>query len=308
MPATLKLMMEPIFDGGKALVERITALDRSTAPPADQIGEALSLVGLKLPADGQLFSYDLSTDKSLFTYNSLDEWTLRWLLKRLHSKNVETESLCVRYEAWLLLAQLVARLPIKVIARLFQGSLLSLTILRTFEWLIISSKNGDQTPEEHLQSEKRVNQKTTVYRAEREGEKKTRKRKRNTEITPDLQDHAVLTEVADTPRLLFAIAFAVKILETKISENLTGNGAFAAQHIRASIQCSSETATKILGSCSQCVSQSMGSSSDGSFIPNVFEAVIEPFLVTWQHRVTSMDTDPVVSEAVSSSPRSEKPC
>ena len=264
--------MELNINGGKALVERITALDRSTAPEADQLQEAWDLIGLKAPDHDQLPSIVSSYDRYISDYNPKDEWVLRWLLKRLGSSS-GVDQFCDRYEAWFLLALLVGRLPVKSLARLLHGTVLLTNILNTIQRQrtalasTISDVRGGPGNSEWQ------SQMANFPRGKRDAEKS---------IACSI-DTRLDSGYAESH--LFSIAFALTALQAKISQNSVGPGALAAQHVSIALQGTSETAAKALGSCVwvtlHLLREGTHSTIDES---EKFESIVEPFLVVWQSR------------------------
>ena len=280
--------MELNINGGKALVERITALDRSTAPEADQLQEAWDLIGLKAPDHDQLPSIVSSYDRYISDYNPKDEWVLRWLLKRLGSSS-GVDQFCDRYEAWFLLALLVGRLPVKPLARLLHGTVLLTNILNTIQRQrtalasTISDVPGDPGISE------RQSQMASFPRGKRDADK------------PIARSIDTRFDSGYAKSYLFSIAFALKALQAKISQNSVGPGALAAQHVSIALQCTSETAAKVLGSCCwvalHLLNEGINSIVDRS---EKFESIVEPFLVVWQNRKCHEEGEVALFEAVSS--------
>lgn len=291
--------MEGASEAGRVLVERITALDRSTEPFAAQLQTAFNLVGLRLIESERIFSHELSNDPSLLHFTPKDEWTLRWLLKKLDTRPVQAGGPCTRFESWILLSQLFTKLPVKTIARHIQNGVLTKALLETLNWLraklaqkhLTDDDSGD-SGSESLAGEALNSQ------GGAEVARKNRKRKRGASGPSDLQHNEEHFQTKSALLLLFSLARAVESLRTKIASHSAGPEAFAAQHIKSALQSSSERSAQTLGNCCECVLRLAQKVSNQLSIPAQFEAIIEPFLYLWQVRKYETGGDRALTEAV----------
>ena len=126
--------MEAAFAASDALVERITALDRSTSPFTNQISAAAKLASLVEFSKQSLCSHQPDINQDLSNHKPTDEWVLRWLLKGLQLDGIQDGHPCTIFGSWTSFAQLVKRIPAKVLARDLQNSLI-VPLLGTLKWL-----------------------------------------------------------------------------------------------------------------------------------------------------------------------------
>lgn len=288
--------MELTLNAGKALVDQITALDRSTAPFHEQIVEAFSLVKLDYLEEDRLFSYEPFSDSLLSDYNPIDEWTLRWLLKRLSAGTADAESARATYGTWLLLTQLAVKLPVKVIARLLQPSSLVSATLQALEWLKARTAHAQWTDSGNGNAQRASDTKVPNLQAEKKDPMAGKKRKRDFNIFPEQHGNDLFLAPAKAGQLLFSISLTLKTLHRKIDQNATGSGAFAAQHIKVAIQFPNEAAAKALGASAYCLVH-LGHSFQPISI--LFTLVLESLFEAWQNRRSVMEEGVALSEAVS---------
>jgi hypothetical protein len=117
------------------LLERVLALDRSDESVSDQIKEACRLVGVNF--DDSYVTHGADPGKSYISQQQhLDEWTLRWLLKRMLSEEIQLDSPCLNYLAWLLLDVLTSRLSTRKVAILFDAHNFCTGLQKTLQWLL----------------------------------------------------------------------------------------------------------------------------------------------------------------------------
>ena len=285
-------------DAEKTSVQRCKALDQSTAPFTDQALEAFNFAGLTPVSRDQLPTYQLDSDLSLSgPFNPNHGWALRWLLKKLDTRDVDSASPSVHSEAWILLAQLIRKLPVKTIARLAQKTSFAAILVRTLRFLKASLKSQSraQYASEAIGTEH--NYMDIDSDAKAVEPEVTRKRKDETENNLSTNDNAIIYDSANTFSLLISMSHALKSLQTKISRNTTGDLAFAAHYIKLTLQCSAEDTSKLLSYVSECII----SCADTSFgIPdeNAFGLIVEPFLELWRIRKFNLKDEDLLSEAV----------
>jgi hypothetical protein len=135
------------------LLERVLALDRSDESVSDQIKEACRLVGVNF--DDSYVTHGADPGKSYISQQQhLDEWTLRWLLKRMLSEEIQLDSPCLNYLAWLLLDVLTSRLSTRKVAILFDAHNFCTGLQKTLQWLLeySSREHGVPLTDQSLQS------------------------------------------------------------------------------------------------------------------------------------------------------------
>ena len=284
---------------GKALVERIKVLDHSNAPFSDQLRDASDLINFNLTNGERSLSYQITNDPTPSRHNPKDEWTLRWLLKRLHTESLTVESPSVRSEAWMLLGKLVTKLPVKTLARLLQASSLTSIMLRVLEWLNTELKVNMKAKNECDQLGAKQECKSSVPLPEGAESNATRKRKREGETGVDSFDRNGQLDPEHVFLVLISISSALKALQTKISRNSIGNLAFATHRVELVLQCSIEDAARILGNVCEIASQHAENPFKNIAMHNIFEAAIEPFVQLWRVRKPRQQDDDTLSEAVS---------
>ena len=291
--------MDPSLNAEKTSVERCKALDQSTAPFTDQALEAFSFAGLTPVSHEQLPTYQLDSDPSLSgSFNPKHGWALRWLLKRFDTGVVDSGSPSVHFEAWILLAQLVRKLPVKTLARLAQKTSFAAILVRTLGFLKVSPKNlsrgqygnkllGTESNDMDIDSDAKLVEPELIG-----------KRKEDAEKNLSTNDNAIIYDSTNTFPLLISMSHALKALQKKISQNTTGDLAFAAHHIKLTLQCSTEDTSRIISYLSECI-VSCANTSLEIHVENVFDLVVEPFLELWRIRKFNVKDEDTLSEAVS---------
>ena len=103
---------------GTELVRRITVLDKSQEPYATLFREVLQLLGLTQDACDSVPSLEGLIRERRRGFTPLDEWALKWLLRRLGPQSPHADVARASYQSWCLLLKLIPRLRLKVVARL----------------------------------------------------------------------------------------------------------------------------------------------------------------------------------------------
>lgn len=208
--------------------------------------EACDILRIKFEPPG---SYFLSRDTEVLNarkYGPREEWALRWLLKNFQSADVEPGSLCVDFQAWLLLRELLVFTPMSNIARLLNAHNFTSTLQKTFNWL--DKQVGYTTSLSICGSHEDAaamadSSSATVEISPIDQPKKSRKRKRS--------ETSALTRIDpknDIERLYVSICSVIKQLNTLIGTSTEGSSDFATEHLKSAFRAPPEQAAKILGS------------------------------------------------------------
>ncbi|KAL8759591.1 MAG: hypothetical protein Q9184_003574 [Pyrenodesmia sp. 2 TL-2023] len=99
------------------VLRNILLLDKSTSPLSAQIDEACEILGIKLPFRGD---EPKTYDESYNHYGPREEWTMRWLLKKLEGAESEIQSIYVEPKVWLMFHELIRCFPVATLAHLLR--------------------------------------------------------------------------------------------------------------------------------------------------------------------------------------------
>jgi hypothetical protein len=265
---------------GSGLVKRTTALDRSTAPVAEQLKEAADLIDVKFPKDDDLLrGFVHGASKS--DYGSKEEWILRWFLKRLREATtiaLTNECMITSPQAWSLLQGLILNLPTKAIAKSLQKNSLVTLLDQALQWLQVELRKYEQLYGDG------------AYRSPNSDNQQKLRDKR---YRGDNQSSETLY-IDHLCALLISIGGFLEALRNKISSSKDFH-AFAAENIKFSVQCESETAIRIIGAGLNCVS-CMRLHPHVSILT---ESLVKSFLLIYSARDRPVQDDVSLLEAVS---------
>ncbi|KAL8707427.1 MAG: hypothetical protein Q9220_007546 [cf. Caloplaca sp. 1 TL-2023] len=99
-------------------LRNILLLDQSTAPLAEQVKEAGDILAITLYSSGDGLR---EAQQQPRRQGPREEWTLRWLLKKLESTSLSQAEL-LEPTVWILLRELIPRLPVANLARLLRAN------------------------------------------------------------------------------------------------------------------------------------------------------------------------------------------
>ncbi|KAL8897291.1 MAG: hypothetical protein Q9207_007287 [Kuettlingeria erythrocarpa] len=109
--------MAPIDPDTTPALRNILSLDKSTGPLAEQIDEACQILGVTLPLPGD---EPKTLDQSHSHYGPREEWTMRWLLKKLEGAGSGIQNIYLEPKVWLLFQELIRCFPVANLARLLR--------------------------------------------------------------------------------------------------------------------------------------------------------------------------------------------
>ena len=139
---------------GDELIGRVTALEKSQSAFASLLPALLKLLRLAADSCNTFPSQKALVKEVNHGFTPLDEWALKWLLKRMSSGEVGLESPAMDHRAWYLLLRLISRLNIEIFARILSESKLPQVLEATAECLHqLSSEAADPRSTEFTKHE-----------------------------------------------------------------------------------------------------------------------------------------------------------
>jgi hypothetical protein len=216
-----------------------------------------------------------------------EEWTLRWLLKRLGADGtINATHACLNFRSWLLLKVLAARLPTAVTARHLQQLGFLATLQMTLQWIAQNQDNsGDVKARQILvQHSRESSGSITVQESSDNAAKESRKRKREG-TAPGPSGQETVVEI-DVLRLYTAICGAIKQLERLTQTDLEGIQGFPTEYMKLALKAPTEVAAKVLGSSVAVVAKLWQVRLDRNlkFDGPIYEDFLLPTLTIWDLR------------------------
>ncbi|KAL8773274.1 MAG: hypothetical protein Q9203_004499 [Teloschistes exilis] len=102
---------------GMAAAQNILSLNDSTSPLVEQIETACKILDIELEGSSDGLG---NARKYPDSQGPREEWTLRWLLKKLETAEGNSPSVVLELKVWLLFGELIPRLPLTNLARLLR--------------------------------------------------------------------------------------------------------------------------------------------------------------------------------------------
>ncbi|KAL8994716.1 MAG: hypothetical protein Q9169_005380 [Polycauliona sp. 2 TL-2023] len=227
-------------------LRNILLLDKSTEPLASQVQEACSILGITLPTP----DHGAQTSSQQSTRSGpREEWTLRWLLKKVDGLTQGSQSVHLELGVWLLIEVLIVRLPVANLARLLRDHHFLSIVLNTFS---------------SIRSSYDVHQTRTLQGA--------MLKKKGPSPMPRLE----------LARLFRSLCATMSQLHQLAEEDSHG---CAVEHLKMALRGSSEEASAILG-MSLTITDCIVHTDEGGFEEgsNIFDLLIGPWIAIWTSR------------------------
>lgn len=269
--------------GSLSLRDRLDALKKSDALFRTQIAQALIIVkdfagtgnGV-LDDDRMEYEYEDGRPNYQLPTSGFfpqDESTLIWLVekfKKSAESTVTADSPSVHQQAWDLLANLIFRLPVRTVAKHIKHASLPKNLQDVMAWTL-------RRFHEELNADREAGQSLSIERE-----------------TGQSLDAEPLSQWAYFA-LYRSVCHFLGCLQIKTS-NFSGYESFAAEQIKAALQCSSECAASILGGSFDCVVSFVNIGFAEA--PDCFRTLIDPTLFFWSVHESPKSTNGNLSEAV----------
>ncbi|KAL9604603.1 MAG: hypothetical protein Q9219_000323 [cf. Caloplaca sp. 3 TL-2023] len=240
--------MAPQEPDAPPVLRNILLLDKSTEPLASQIDEACDILGITI-------SLSESTARAVqpgsSQYGPREEWTVRWLLKKLEATGSCSQSACFEPKLWQLFRELATRLPVSNLARLLRTHGFLNILLKTLKSLANLLRIEDAEVEHGLSSSTagaireispEADSSSTTVEFSAEQPKASKKRKRDgTEINYGRG----ITVTEPDARILYAnICGVLATLHMVVKDETHG---YAVEHLKMALRASPGLAAEILG-------------------------------------------------------------
>ncbi|KAL8852474.1 MAG: hypothetical protein Q9221_002597 [Calogaya cf. arnoldii] len=273
-------------------LRNILLLDKSTAPLASQVQEACSILGIQLP----LLDHENDQDSQQTTRSGpREEWTLRWLLKKLEGSSPGLQSAYLELDVWLLFQELISRLPAANLARLLRDHGFLDIVLGTLRSMqeSMNGYNGRKQRNAGLSSRS--------MSGESSGAADSSSATVGASVEPSnalkkmsLKDTSVEHSTSrsrwqpDLPRLFRALCVATWRLQQLAQDDSNG---YAVEHLKMALRASPEQASDITGMSLRMTDYVFHT---GGFVTryNIFDQMISPWVTIWncRSRKTTQDT------------------
>ena len=265
---------------GNKLLDRVTALDRSSEPFFRQLAEAFDIASV--PEDGTDHAEVMPSEASLGS-NVKEEWILRWLLKRLGVREVRAGHPALHFQSWQLLKYLVARAPAKTVSRLLNGSGFIVFVQTTLEWL-----------RSNWQSTATLSSETDDDDTLKDSELDSKKRKRGATDPENSCRHG-----SDTTRVFVSILSTVRQIETRLPDGFEEEQALVAEHLKLCLRSKPADAARMLGSCLEMIKHTLESKRFQPLLFDPCERLLRSALRLWNSRFGSTVDDLELVDIVS---------
>ncbi|KAK2629876.1 hypothetical protein QTJ16_000696 [Diplocarpon rosae] len=256
----------------RAAQERLALLEKKAAPFEDQLVEAAKFVEIGLDAVQKSVDHISEGDcgQKSAIYHGKEQWSLRWLLKRLQAPgdNVPRSTA----SSWRLLSYLVRVIPITIAARILVERQFISIIRQTLEE---AQKFGKYVTAMESASESSATEQETV--------KVSKKRRRTGELVtkPNGQEAGALPDLLNALYLaLNTVVQYTKPLATPIEDERSTE--FSAEYMKSVLRTSAEEAAAVLGLwlslCHSALPLAKTPTSIGSWL--------SPFIEVWNLHTT----------------------
>ena len=216
----------------------VLMLDKGEHPFEEKISEACSILGIdleSLPSEFQPTVYTSNTKGRVNIINGPRyEWTLRWILSKLHG-DIHYGNPCLLPRTWLLLQYLITDISPAKVAQLLSSNKYLDTLRRTLAWLRENSP-ASTTPSVELSSDSNSGE----YRP-------SKKKRRN--AAGNQPEEQVRNTLEHTSPLLFSICGTLFQVQCLMRSRLEASDSLVAEQLKFTLRCSPEEAASILGDC-----------------------------------------------------------
>ena len=229
----------------------ILLLDKSEEPFETLLTRAGEILNIQLTDEPSCYAKLFENSAVSNPFVPLDEWALKWLLKRFQEDTSQQDSLCLSPRAWSLIQALIVRIPISVTARLIRMHNFTSILHKTLQYLEhcvapkkdlpVSTERGESTFKE---SPANVDSSSgTVDNVS----PKIRSKKRKRETRETLIVHPVKSTITGIIALFGSVCDVVKCLVGFTHHLSDGSWSCVVEHMRAALRTSPEDAAAILG-------------------------------------------------------------
>ena len=286
------------------------ALEKSIEPFHAQLRFANTVLDIDLESEWTRHTStgDWGEEQQIPASDPRPGYTLRWLLKKLQSRENEQTNPRTHHEAWLLLRALLVRTPLAKIARLIKEQKFTSSLQRTFGWLYEQSKPRPGSPVSSKRgSEDYSNASSKTVEGSVEESKASKKRKRDGTESGGTQSpasssestRAMFDETHDLRRIYIAVCSVVAQLERLTTDSEQTKG-YAVEHLRFASRNLVEEAATMLGHSLYVAGQLLQKSRRGQSpkhrsstrsIDSTYRACVFASVHLWEKRSSSRSVD-----------------
>ncbi|KAL8714502.1 MAG: hypothetical protein Q9225_006550 [Loekoesia sp. 1 TL-2023] len=239
--------MAPLEPGTEPALRNILSLDKSTDPLPTQIEEACNILEINLLP----FEHAAQAIKPEYSrYGPREEWTLRWLLKKLEGAESNSQSICLELSLWQLLRELVRRLPVANLARLLRAHGFINIVIKTLRALENALPIGESPAKHGLPSSNNgmsreaspvADSSSATVDVSVELSKTSKKRKRDGTMVNHRRSDT--TNQHDIGSLYASICDVTNQMQALVKDDSHG---YAIEHLKMALRASPEEAAEIL--------------------------------------------------------------
>ncbi|KAL8918065.1 MAG: hypothetical protein Q9208_007587 [Pyrenodesmia sp. 3 TL-2023] len=236
--------MAPTEPESQPALRNILLLDKSTWPLSAQIDEACEILGIKLPLPAdEPKTYDQSHNH----YGPREEWTLRWLLKKLEGAESGIQSIYVEPKVWLLFQELIRCFPVATLARLLRTHGFTKVLSKTMETLgntLERQKHGSAPSTNGAASESSSVADLSSATVEATAESPRTSRKRKHDGTLVHQHLSIVPHEVDVKSVYNGIT---GVLSQLLALKTDGSHGYVCEHLKMAMRPTPEEAAQMLG-------------------------------------------------------------
>ena len=226
-------------------------LEKSKEPFEKVLAQAGKILNIQVNNDTRNYAGLFGTSSILSPFVPLDEWALKWLLKRLQEDASQHDSPCLSPRAWSLIQALITRMPIRATARLIRICNFTFILQKTLQYsqrdeasaknLPVSPERGDSVPEDSPAISGSISGTVDNASARTISKKRKRGAKEPLEAPPSKQT------ILEAIPLLGSVSAVVKRLLDFTRDLPDRSRGYAVEHMKAALRLSAQNAAAILG-------------------------------------------------------------
>ncbi|KAL8669778.1 MAG: hypothetical protein Q9168_005640 [Polycauliona sp. 1 TL-2023] len=267
-------------------LRNILLLDKSTAPLASQVQEACSILGITLPQT------DHGPDQCSTNFTRSgprEEWTLRWLLKKLEGSTPGLHSSFLGLDIWLLFKELVTRVPVANLARLLRDHGFFDIVLKALRSIQESydalnprttRAAGSSTTSRSGEPSSAADSSSATIVAPAKRKRSTAKKARLVDANLVLKGPSPKSEL-ELARLFKTLSATVWRLQQLAEDESHG---YAVEHLKMALRGSPEQASDMFGISLTITEHVLQTAEDAVTDSEIFDLLINPWATVWSCR------------------------
>ncbi|KAL8934781.1 MAG: hypothetical protein Q9216_005735 [Gyalolechia sp. 2 TL-2023] len=273
--------------GPEPELPNILSLDKSTDSLTSQINEACNILGLSPHFTGRSAQI---CQPARGSYGPREEWTMRWLLKKLEGPGSDSQSACLAPRVWQLIRELLPRLPVANLARLLRNHGFVDIFLKTFKALrdtlptsINSTQHQSQTSVSGTSRESSAAADSSPVTIDGSVDLPKTGKKRKRDGSPIENYHKITTSELDIESLYESICDVITHIHALSTDDSYG---YSVEYLKKSLQAPTEKAAELLGTSLTLTRYVLGKATAIGSLgqEDLFRRYVDPWVKIWTSR------------------------